>query len=39
MKSYTEQIIKLEKLYKVGSECDFNSWPDIGSNPTRANFL
>ena len=28
MKSDTEQTIKLEWLYKVGSECKLNSWPD-----------
>ena len=24
----TEREIKLEWLYKVGSECELNSWPD-----------
>ena len=24
----TEQLMKLEKLYKVGSECELNSWSD-----------
>ena len=28
MKSDTEQTMKLEKLYKVDSECELNSWPD-----------
>ena len=28
MKSDTEQKMKLEVLYKVGSECKLNSWPD-----------
>ena len=28
MKLDTEQTMKLEYLYKVGSECEFNSWPD-----------
>ena len=28
MKCGTEQTIKLEQLYKVGSECELNSWPD-----------
>ena len=28
MKYDTEQTMKLEYLYKVGSECDLNSWPD-----------
>ena len=27
-KCSTEQTMKLEKLYKVCSECDLNSWPD-----------
>ena len=47
----TEQTMKLEWLYKVGSEWELNSWPDsslrackrnsvvMGSNPTQANFL
>ena len=42
----TEQTMKLEWLYNVGSECELNSWPDsslraskrnsvvLGSNPT-----
>ena len=25
----TEQTMKLEQLYEVGSECELNSWPDI----------
>ena len=24
----TEQTMKLEKLYKIGSEYELNSWPD-----------
>ena len=28
MKCDTEQTMKLDKLYKVGSECELNSWPD-----------
>ena len=28
MKSGTEQAIKLKQLYKAGSECELNSWPD-----------
>ena len=28
MKCGTEQTMKLEWLYKVGSECELNSWPD-----------
>ena len=24
----TKQTMKLEWLYKVGSECEVNSWPD-----------
>ena len=28
MKSDIEQTVKLEWLYKVGSECELNSWPD-----------
>ena len=28
MKCDTEQKMKLEWLYKVGFECDLNSWPD-----------
>ena len=28
MKFNTEQTMKLEYLYKVGSEFDLNSWPD-----------
>ena len=28
MKSDTEQKMKLEQLYKVGSDCEFNSRPD-----------
>ena len=28
MKLDTEQTIKLEWLYKVGCECELNSWPD-----------
>ena len=28
MKYDTEQTMKLEKLYKVGSECELGSWPD-----------
>ena len=28
MKLDTEQMIKLEQFYKVGSECNLNSWPD-----------
>ena len=28
MKSDTEQMMKLEWLYKVDSECKLNSWPD-----------
>ena len=28
MKPDTEQTMKLEQLCKVGSECDWNSWPD-----------
>ena len=28
MKLDTEQMMKLEWLYKVGSECELNSWPD-----------
>ena len=28
MKSDTEQTMKLEWLYKVGSECKLNSWLD-----------
>ena len=28
MKLDTEQTMKLEYLYKVGSECNLNSWPD-----------
>ena len=24
----TEQTMKLEKLYTIGSECELNSWPD-----------
>ena len=33
----TEQKMKLEQLYKVGSDCELNSWPDssVGSNPTQ----
>ena len=26
MKSDTEQMMKLEQLYKGGSECELNSW-------------
>ena len=26
MKSDTEQTMRLEQLYKVGSECELNSW-------------
>ena len=48
MKSDTEQTMKLDELYKVGSECDLNLWPDrpvgwnsvvVASNFTQANFL
>ena len=51
MKCDTEQTMKLEWLYKVGSECELNSWPDssvrasewnsvvVGSNPSQADFL
>ena len=28
MKLDTEQTMKLEQLYKVGSEFELNSWPD-----------
>ena len=28
MKSDTEQMMKLEWLYKVGSDCELNLWPD-----------
>ena len=28
MKLHTEQMMKLEELYKVNSECELNSWPD-----------
>ena len=28
MKSDNEQTMKPEQLYKVGSECKLNSWPD-----------
>ena len=28
MKLDTEQMMKLEQLYKVGSEYDLNSWPN-----------
>ena len=28
MKLDTEQTMKLVWLYKVGSECELNSWPD-----------
>ena len=28
MEPDTEQMMKLEYLYKVGSECELNSWPD-----------
>ena len=28
MKLDTEQTMKLEWLYKVGSECELNSWSD-----------
>ena len=28
MKCDTEQTMKLEWLYKVGSDCELNSWPD-----------
>ena len=28
MKCDTERTMKLEKLYKVVSECDLNSWPE-----------
>ena len=28
MKSDTGQTMKLEYLYRVGSECELNSWPD-----------
>ena len=28
MKSDTEQTMKLEYLYKVGSECELNAWSD-----------
>ena len=28
MKSDTEQMMKLEQLYKIGPECELNSWPD-----------
>ena len=28
MKSNTEQTMILKYLWKVGSECDLNSWPD-----------
>ena len=28
MERDTEQTMKLEYLYKVGSECDLNPWPD-----------
>ena len=28
MKSDTKQTMKLEQLYKVGSECEMNSWLD-----------
>ena len=28
MKCDTAQTIKLEQLYKVGCECELNSWPD-----------
>ena len=27
MKYDTEQKMKLEQLYKVGSECELNPWP------------
>ena len=28
MQPDTEQMMELEWLYKVGSECELNSWPD-----------
>ena len=28
MKPDTEHTMELELLYKVGSECELNSWPD-----------
>ena len=28
MKSDTEQTMRLEQLYKVGSDCELNSWPN-----------
>ena len=28
MKLDIEQTMRLEELYKVGSECELNSWPD-----------
>ena len=28
IKTDTEQTMKLESLYKIGSECELNSWPD-----------
>ena len=28
MRPDTEQTMKVEQLYKVGSECEFNSWPN-----------
>ena len=28
MKPDTEQTMKLEQLYKIGYECELNSWPD-----------
>ena len=28
MKLDIEQTMTLEELYKVGSECELNSWPD-----------
>ena len=43
-------MMKLEELYKIGSDCKFKSCPDssvgesvwtefVGLNPTQANFL
>ena len=28
IKTDTEQTMKLESLYKIGSESELNSWPD-----------
>ena len=44
MKLDSEQMMRLEWLYKVGSECELSLWPEwnsvvVSSNPTPANFL